>query len=45
MDWKGLEFVWDEILAFFDRVFQWLKYLFTDDEGGWNPEDYPTITD
>ena len=44
MDWKGFEFIWDEILAFFASVFQWLRYLFTDEET-WNPEDYPTITD
>ena len=44
MNWKSVEYVWDQILAFFDRAFQWLKYLFTD-EPEWDPDDYPTITD
>ena len=37
-----IEAVWDEILAFFDRTFQWLKYLFTD-EDKWEPKDWPTF--
>ena len=40
--WATIEAVWDEMLAFFDRAFQWLKYLFTD-EKEWAPEDWPTL--
>lgn len=40
--WATIEAIWDELLAFFDRTFQWLKYLFTD-EDNWAPEDWPTM--
>ncbi len=35
--------VWDEFLAFMDRVVQWLQFLFAN--GEWPPEDYPNIDD
>lgn len=41
MNWDNLTFVWDEILAFFDKTFQWLKFLFT--EGTWPQEPFPDI--
>ena len=44
MVWDNIVYVWDQLLAFFDRAFQWLRYLFTD-EPTWDPDDYPTITD
>ncbi len=34
--------VWDEFLAFMDRVVEWLKWVFTG-EGEWNPDGYPDI--
>ena len=39
------EEVWNEFLAFMDRVVQWLVYLFQGaDEGEeWPPVDYPDI--
>lgn len=36
--------LWDDILKFFDRVVQWLKYVFTG-EGEWPPADYPELDD
>lgn len=41
MNWDNLLFVWDEILAFFDKTFQWLKFLFT--EGKWPQPPFPDI--
>lgn len=39
------EEVWNEFLAFMDRVVQWLVYLFSGAEGTWPPDDYPNIDD
>ncbi len=42
MNWDNLLYVWDEILAFFDKTFQWLQYVFgVIDE--WPPEEFPDI--
>ena len=39
--------IWDEFLAFMDRVMQWLKFVFTGEidstDGEWPPKDYPDI--
>ena len=39
--------IWDEFLAFMDRVVQWLKFVFTGEidsaDGEWPPKDYPDI--
>lgn len=40
--WAEIVSIWDEFLAFLDRAFQWLKYLFND-EPTWDPDDYPTL--
>ena len=44
MNWDNLLGVWDEFLAFMDRVVQWLQYVFgvTDE---WPPEDYEDINE
>ncbi len=44
MNWSNFEEVWNDFLAFMDRVIQWLMYVFgvTDE---WPPEDYPGIDD
>ncbi len=43
MNWDGFREVWDEFLAFMDRVMQWLQFIFAG--GEWPPEDYPNIDD
>ena len=40
MNWDNFMNVWDEFLAFMDRVVQWLKYVFNITET-WPPEEYP----
>ncbi len=45
MNVSRFEEVWNEFLAFMDRVVQWLVYLFSGEEGTWPPEDYPGIDD
>lgn len=45
MNVSRFEEVWNEFLAFMDRVVQWLVYLFSGEEGTWPPEDYPGIND
>ena len=45
MDVSRFEEVWNEFLAFMDRVVQWLVYLFSGEEGTWPPADYPGIDD
>ena len=42
LNWDRVGEVWDEFLAFMDRVFQWLQYVFgaTDE---WPPEDFGDI--
>ena len=44
MNWDVFLSVWEDYLAFMDRVVQWLKYVFTG-EGTWPPTDYPGIDD
>ena len=44
MNWDVFMGVWEDFLAFMDRVVQWLKYVFTG-EGTWPPEDYPGFDD
>ena len=43
MDLKGLQDLWNDFLAFLDRSFQWLMYLFDGDREGkeWPPTEYP----
>jgi hypothetical protein len=41
MNWDNLLFVWDEILAFFDRTFQWLEFVFKG--GSWPQPPFPDI--
>lgn len=43
IDFNAFLNVWDEFLAFMDRVVQWLQFLFAN--GEWPPEDYPNIDD
>ncbi len=43
MDFNALLNVWNEFLAFMDRVVQWLQYLFAN--GEWPPADYPDFDD
>ena len=43
MNWDNFLLVWEELLAFFDKSFQWLKFLFT--EGKWPQEPFPGIND
>ena len=45
MNWDNVMSVWDEFLAFMDRVVQWLKWLFEGAANGeeWPPKDYPEI--
>lgn len=38
--WDNIVYVWEQLLAFFDRSFQWLKFLFNGNDESWNPEDY-----
>lgn len=42
INWDNFMGVWDEFLAFMDRVIQWLQYVFGAIEK-WPPEDYPDI--
>ena len=44
MNWDSLLNVWDEFLAFMDRVVQWLQYVFGVIDT-WPPEEYPGIDD
>lgn len=37
MNWDNLLRVWNEILDFFNRTFEWLEFLFT--EGKWPTEN------
>ncbi len=46
MDFSVFQQIWEDFLAFLDRAFQWLMYLFnTDDEEDkeWPPTTYPDI--
>ena len=43
INWDNFMNVWDEFLAFMDRVVQWLQYVFGAIDK-WPPEDYPDIT-
>lgn len=49
MNWDLFVDVWNEFLVFMDRVVQWMKFVFTGDNGvggdTWPPEDYPNIDD
>ena len=40
MNWDALISVWDEFLAFMDKVMQWIQFVFTG-EGEWPYPDYP----
>lgn len=46
-DWDLFVEVWDEFLKYMDRVVQWLKFVFTGNEGydgeEWPPVDYPEL--
>lgn len=44
MNLDRLEQVWNDFLAFLDRTFQWLMYLFTG-EGDWPPVDFPDFNE
>lgn len=47
MNWDAFVAIWDEFLAFMDRVVQWVKFVFTGENGydgeEWPPEEYPEI--
>ena len=43
MNWNNFMEVWNEFLAFMDRVVQWLMFIFG--AGKWPPEDFPNIDD
>lgn len=44
MNWDNLMNVWNEFLAFMDRVVQWLQYVFkVNPDATWPPVDYPDI--
>ena len=45
MNLDRLEKVWNDFLAFMDRTFQWLMYLFTGEEGDWPPVDFPDFNE
>ena len=45
MNWDAVLGIWDEFLAFMDRVMQWLQYVFKVEGAVWPPEDYPNIDD
>ena len=40
MNWDALLSVWEDFLAFMDKVIQWINYVFTG-EGEWPYPDYP----
>ena len=42
MNWGELQKVWDDFLAFMDKVVQWIQYVFdTDKDKVWPFPDYP----
>ena len=44
MNWDGFKDLWDEFLAFTDRVMKWLLFLFVGgEENPWPPEEYPDM--
>lgn len=43
MNWNNFMEVWNEFLAFMDRVVQWLMFIFG--AGEWPPKDFPNIDD
>ncbi len=46
MDFSKFAQIWDDFLAFLDRSFQWLKFLFTgEDLENWPPKDYPDVNE
>lgn len=42
--WAEIISIWDEFLAFMDRAFQWLQYVFGAIDT-WPPVDYPDINE
>lgn len=44
MNWDNFMNVWEEFLAFMDRAFQWLQFVFGVKDK-WPPDDYEDFND